>query len=599
MTRDIGFRTKLVLALFICTLMLGSITNLPAFAEEEPLVKSIVVRGNEHIDTALIQSAITKTQLDRPAIEDNILDDMHAIYDLGYFYDVRANFEQAPGGVRVVFVVDENPIVDEIIFKGASKAPVHQFISQMQVQPGDVLNVNFITEDLRKLPDWVLREYGIAVMPVDLRADEDGVVEIEIAETVIKDIKIDGNEKTRDFVIERELTIAPGDVLNMNELNRSMRNILMLGFFDEISRSFQDDPDNPNETTLTIHVKERKTGTGSAAVGYSTQDGLIGILDIAEENFLGRGQRINAYLELGGSHHVYELGFYEPYIDDQGTSLGVNVYKRGSTVSRRLLDPLEYDSETDPLTSISGRRNTYGGDISLGRRLTDNTRGRVTLRAQNNSYELDSKYSDEKYDLVKSTIDDRWYDDYNTRTIGLGLTTNTTDHPFFPTEGFKNNVQLEVGTKLLGGSSSFSKIDMEHSRYLEVRDGGYVFAVRAKGGRVLTGELEENEQFRIGGSESLRGYTRGSEGLRGDKMFLTNAEFRFPIVERVHGVVFTDWGRAWEEEEEISLTDLKNSYGLGVRLDTPLGLMRFDYGWGLDEDEKRSGAFSFGLGQTF
>jgi outer membrane protein insertion porin family len=82
-------------------------------------------------------------------------------------------------------------------------------------------------------------------------------------------------------------------------------------------------------------------------------------------------------------------------------------------------------------------------------------------------------------------------------------------------------------------------------------------------------------------------------------MLVVNAEFRFPIVERVTGVVFTDWGRAWDNDEKITLSELNNSFGLGVRLDTPLGLLRLDYGFGKDEENKRTGQFYFGVGQTF
>ncbi len=530
----------------------------------EAMVTGIEIEGNVHVDTSLIRSAITRTQVDTILTEDNVLQDLHAIYDLGYFYDASAKFDPTPGGVKVVFVVDENPIVRDIRFIGAVKAPVAEFKRQMNTQPGQVLNVNTLMEDIRRLPDWVLLEYGIALRPVDLRADDDGYIEVDIAETVIADIRLEGNEKTRDFVILRELTVEPGDILDMNEINRSLRRILMLGFFDEINRSFEDG-DSPDEQIMTIHLTERKTGSATGGIGYGTNDGWMIFGEIAEDNFFGRGQRINLSVEFSTKRKTYELGFFEPYIDASGTSLGVNVYHRISTVG-------EDEDE----------RRTTGGDVTVGRPLAEFTRGRLTLKAQNNRY---------------TGVE---FEDYNTRTIGAGITTNTTDHPFFPTEGFKNIVSLEVGTSLFGGDAVFSKMELEHSRYFEVRDGGFVFAVRGLGGRVLTGELRESELYRAGGDPRMRGYSRNDQDLVGDKMLVMNAEFRFPIIDRVQGVVFTDWGNAWRPDESISFGELKNSYGLGVRLDTPLGLLRLDYGWGLDaETETRQGQFNFGFGQTF
>ncbi len=550
------------------------------FAQDDgnaPIIKAIVVRGNNKIDTELIQTAIQKTKLENPIVEQDILDDMDAIYHLGYFYDVTANFELTPGGVKIIFSVDENPVVRDIVFKGATRIPIHEFKQQMQVRPGEVLNVNALLDDVRLLPDWVLMEYGIALRPTDLKADDDGIIEIEVAETVLKDILIDGNEKTMDHVILRELSVSPGDILDMNKINNSLRRILMLGFFDEISRSF-DDGENPDETIMTIHVTESKTGAATFGAGYSSVEGIFGFLDVAEENFMGRGQRINAYLEIGANRRVYELGFFEPYIDSQGTSLGANLYNRKAPISA-----LDGNNE-----KLEGERSTTGFDLTLGRRFGDFTTGRLTLKAQNIGYQ------------GAITGLPAYANGYNNRIIGLGLATNTTDHPFNPSEGYKNDIYIELGTSLLGGDSVFSKIELDHSRYYEVREGGYIFALRGKGGRLLSGTLEESELFRIGGSESLRGYNHGADGLTGDKMFVMNAELRFPIIDKVQGVAFTDWGKAWEDGEEINLTELLNSYGLGVRVDTPIGMLRLDYGFGYNEEEdKRQGQFYFGFGQTF
>ena len=160
---------------------------------------------------------------------------------------------------------------------------------------------------------------------------------------------------------------------------------------------------------------------------------------------------------------------------------------------------------------------------------------------------------------------------------------------------------MEFGLPILGATSSYSKVRFDHSRYFEVKDGGYVLALRGLGGRLLAGSFEDDEKFKIGGAETLRGYTYGDDKLKlkGDHMLVMNAEFRFPIIEKITGVVFTDWGTTWDQGNTLSLSDVKNSFGLGVRLDTPLGLLRLDYGFGKDETDKRVGQFYFGIGHTF
>ncbi|WP_461364064.1 BamA/OMP85 family outer membrane protein [Candidatus Darwinibacter acetoxidans] len=561
--------------------VLFSVCSAPILAQEQELgiVRLITVKGNSYIDTETIKASILKTRINEPAVEQKIIDDIRAIYDLGFFEDVQATVDPALGGVEVVFHVVENPIVRDITFSGVPGVAFKDYARDMKTQPGYILNAHDMWEDLEGLWEWVLEEYGYLIRVSALSADTDGHVHIELAQTTLKDIVIQGNEKTKDFVIERELTFDAGEPVNINQIDASLRKILMLGYFDEISREFSQE-ENPDETVLTINLKERKTGAATFGVGYSTNEGLVGFVQVADDNLLGRGQKIKASASLGQKLTSYELGFYEPYITKSGISLGVNLYRKLNPV--KTIDP-DTEEETE------SRRTTIGGDLTLGRPITEFTRGRLTFKVENSTYE--------HLKGPEAGVPE----DSKNRTVGFGLNTNTLDHPFFPTEGYNNDVYLELGTTLLGGSSAYAKLRLEHSRFFEVRDGGYVLALRGLGGRLLGGTLQDNDKFRIGGADTLRGYSYGDPALNlvGDNMLVMNAEFRFPIVEKVQGVVFTDWGTAWSQGESLRLQNLKNSFGVGVRLDTPLGLLRLDYGLGKDAENNRSGQFYFGIGQAF
>lgn len=562
-----------ILVALMAMVLLFSVASVGVSAEEKNLVKAIVVKGNSIVDTDMIKGAILKTKVNEPAVEQQILDDLRSIYDLGYFQDASASFDPALGGVQVVFHVVENPIVQDVSFSGLPQVPLGEYKKQMKTQSGYILNVHDLWEDLKELREWIGEEYGYVARVADLQADTDGHIHIELAQTKLKDIVIEGNQKTKDFVIERELTFEPGDPVNVRQIDQSLRKVLMLGFFDEISRDFSEEED-PDETVLTINLKERKTGSATFGVAFSSNDGLVGFVEAADDNFFGRGQRVNATMELGKKLHSYELGFYEPYIDKSGTSLGLSLYRRGKDVKKN-------DDEA--------KRITTGGDLTLGRPFGEFSRGRIALKMENVRYDLTAGSGSE-------------FKDYNNRTIGFGFGTNTTDHPFFPTEGYKSDAYLELGTSLFGGTSQYAKMRVEYSKFFEVKDGGYVFALRGLGGRLLAGTLEEGEKFVVGGADTLRGYSPGGNDvidLEGDHMLVMNAEFRFPIVDKVTGVLFTDWGKTWDKGESFNLSDLNNSFGLGVRLDTPLGLLRLDYGLGKDEYDARKGQFYFGIGQTF
>lgn len=545
-------------------------------AADNTLIRSITVEGNNFVDTETIKAAVVKSKINEPVSEQRLLDDLHSIYDLGYFQDAKVDLEPALGGVQVVFQVIENPIVSEIDFSGLPQVPLKEYVKRMKTQIGYILNVIDLGDDLYGLREWVAVEHGYLVRVASLEGDTEGRVFVELAPTEIKDVVIEGNEKTKDFVIERELSFKPGDLVNVQQIDASLRRVLMLGFFEEISRDFSDE-EKPDETVLTINLKERKTGSATFGVAYSRDDGLVGFIEAADDNFFGRGQRVNATMQLGKKLHSYELGFHEPYITKSGTSLGLNLYRQIS-------------GEKKGEDTFSLFKN--GGDLTLGHPVGEISRARLTLRAENNTYDYKNEDDAGLFDLPPP---------YKNRVVGLGFNTNTMDHPFNPTEGYRNDAYLEFGLPVLGGESSYSKLRFDHSRYFQVREGGYVFALRGLGGRLLSGSFENAEPFKIGGADTLRGYSYGDDkfNLQGDHMLVMNAEFRFPIIEKITGVLFTDWGTTWDQDTLFSLGDLKNSYGLGVRLDTPLGLLRLDYGFGKDETDKRSGQFYFGIGQTF
>ena len=410
---------------------MGSVS---VWAQESSLVRSIEVQGNTFIDTETIKASILKTKVDQPAVEQQILDDLRSIYDLGYFQDVSASFEPAVGGVQVVFHVVENPIVQEISFSGMTELPFGEYQKQMKTQTGFILNVHDLWEDLYGLREWIASEYGYFARIADLTADTDVRIEVELAQTTLKDVVIEGNEKTKDFVIERELSFEPGDPVNIHQVDQSLRRILMLGYFDEISRDFSEE-DDPDETVLTINLTERKTGAATFGVSYSTVDRLVGFVEAADDNFLGRGQRVNATARFGKKLQEYELGFYEPYIDKTGTSLGVNLYRR----SRQQQIVLKGETEVS-----SAQRTTNGGDLTLGRPFGEFTRGRLTFRVENNRYDDFSGPPNPSFE------------DYKNRMVGFGVNTNTSDHPFNPTEGYKNDAYLELGTRMFGGDLQYA-----------------------------------------------------------------------------------------------------------------------------------------------
>lgn len=531
-----------------------------------PLVGEIVIEGCTRVDKSVIEQAITQTKVGEPVSEEKVQSDLQAIADTGYFFDARASFAEGAKGLQVVFQVVENPVVTQVELLN-DVLPTAELQSYMSTRPGRTLNLEELRQDVKLVVEKAYEEYGIPVRVEDVVVNQSGEVRVIINETRIADIIITGNDKTKDYVIRRELKVKPGDVLDTKVLNQGLRRVLMLGHFDEVARDFQD-TDDPDRVNLVISVTERKTGVFTGGAGYSSTEGFIGYVEVADQNFLGRGERVNVRWEFGQKKNNYDIGFFEPYINENGMFMGFNVYNR---LSRDRLDKdgNEYDW------------HRTGGDVTLGQPITEHTNASVRLKIEN------SKYTNIR-EKGTSDFEDK---DGSTRTLRLQTLTNTTDHPFFPTNGIKNRLSVEMGGYFLGGDSDFTKYEADLSKYMQVGSNGQTLALRVSTG-LINGDAPLQELFYVGGSETVRGYRYGE--FIGEKSLMVNGEYRFPVMKAIHGVVFVDTGNAWERSGSMRLSDMHTGYGLGVRLDTPIGVIRIDYGIG---DE--GGRTYFSLGQTF
>lgn len=537
----------------------------PQAEEQQPSipVRAVVVRGNRYIPAERILEVIQATQVGQPLRVEDVQADLRSIYELGYFEDVRADAFEVEGGVRVVFEVWENPLLEEVRVESSYVDP-QEIRSWLQIKEGEVLNNLQLERDLMTVQERALAQYGLYLRPSRVEMEE-GVLHLEFTAAHVAEVRVTGNEKTRDYVILREITLEPGELLTRQDINRSLDRLQRLGFFQDVQVQGFDTAD-PDQVAVEFRVEERRTGSAAFGAGYSSQDGFLGYVEVSDINFLGRGQRVNAKAEFGQRRTTYDLGFYEPYLFGSTTSFGINLYNR--SYDRVFRDRPEDDYQ---------ERRT-GGDISFGRPLGEYTRGTVRFRVEN----LEVEPLGEKSTREPSSG--------STRSVTVAARTDTTDHWLNPLRGFRSRVSAEMAGHFLGGTFDFTKYEAEYSQFFQVGSNRQTIAVRALGG-LSFGEIREAaEEFRVGGTDTVRGYTYGS--MIGDRMAVFNAEYRFPISDNVHGVVFADVGTAWMNGEEDPT--FKAGYGIGARLDTPIGVLRLDYGIG-----EEGGRLHFQLGPSF
>ncbi|MCK4509125.1 MAG: outer membrane protein assembly factor BamA, partial [Desulfuromonadales bacterium] len=219
-----------------------------------------------------------------------------------------------------------------------------ELLTLLNIAPGEAFSRAKLRRGVGVVTD-VYADQGYAYANVSplTRADDETrtialMLDIEQGPQVsVERINITGNTKTRDKVVRREMRLVEGDLFNATNLKRSKARINNLGFFEavDISTSAGSDESLMN---VDVNVKERSTGTFSIGAGYSSVDGVVGQGSVTQENFLGRGWKLNLAASLGSSSTTYQLGLTDPYFLDTRWTLGGEVYqteREWSDFSRR------------------------------------------------------------------------------------------------------------------------------------------------------------------------------------------------------------------------------------------------------------------------
>lgn len=468
-----------------------------------------------------------------------------------------------------------------------------ELLSMVSLAPGDVFSRAELRSSVSAMTD-VYADDGYAYANVSplTRADDqtlliDLMMDIEQGPQVsVERINITGNAKTRDKVIRREMKLVEGDLFNATNLKRSKARINNLGFFEAVDVSTSAGSDE-SYMNVDVNVKERPTGTFSVGAGYSSVDGAVFQGSVTQENFLGRGWSMNLAASLGGESSTYQLGLTDPYFLDTRWTLGFEVYKT--------------DREWDDFS-----REAIGFAIKAGHPVGEYSRVFATYRLENK----------EIYDVspfASNTIRSQ-----EGETLSSSITTaykyNTTDNRLDPSSG----TDLEVSWKLagLGGDEKYSKY-IANSRHFFPWIWGTVFSVHGQVGYVHSlndDEVPLDEMFYLGGIYSIRGFDSREVGPRdlngdfigGDTEAYANFEYIFPIFKDIgiKGVTFFDVGNAWGDdffgEDDEPFGSWRYSAGGGIRWMSPLGPMRFEYGYNLDPRPHESDSqFDFTIGRFF
>lgn len=597
------FGHLLVVAVFTLGILLSAGAPIYAADYTGKKITAVSVTGNATVPENQIM-AVVKVKPGDTFDAEKIQQDMRSVYELGSFFDVVANFSEVPEGVKVIYTVMENPALKDVVIKGNTKVSTDKLKSMITAKPGAVLNSKTLNDDARAMEQYYHDQGYILARVSDVGMSPGGVLTVTVNEGTLEGVLIKGNQKTRTNVITREIKLKPGEPFNVKDAKRSMQKVYNTGYFEDVNMKLNPGRE-PNGVVLEADVVEQKTGTFTVGGGYSQADGLIGIIELGDTNYKGTGDKVKVHYEFGGkdSAHNYILSYNKPWLDDKQTSVGFSVFNT------------TYQYNDYGLAEVGGKnsdiRSTYdrqarGFTVSLGRPQGDTIQNNIIFKREKDT---DVDYVSGPVDYLKSaanqadastlgqgyqfmTMHPDWLKQNFglTQSVTLQRVYDTRDNVFAPTEGRRVGLTTEFAGRFIGGDFNYNKYTFDASQYLKVGN-QHVVALRLQGG-YGTGDLPDASKFAVGGIDSLRGYD--DLEFKGSKMVTATAEYRFPIVKKVQGVVFTDIGNAWDDNASNNQMHLKSSVGVGVNVNTPLGPIRLDYARG-----DQGGKVEFGFGGQF
>ncbi|MBL7081501.1 MAG: outer membrane protein assembly factor BamA [Candidatus Omnitrophica bacterium] len=584
-------------------------------------IKKIYIEGNNAFrDKRILRIMKTKRAwfFGRGILREEVLEEdmerirsfyqSHGFSDLVVDYLIKAD-PKRPNLLYISVVIQEG----EQYFVGKIKIEGNKAITEAQIRekisvclPGKIFSNEGIKQDKFSILGLYFDQGYISANVREITSLDPSTGQVNITYNIeefemiyVNKIKIRGNIKTKDVVIRRELRIFPGDEFNGENLRRSRERLTNLGFFEEISFDTQA-TDIADQRDLIVEVKETKTGMFSFGGGYSTVDEFIGFIEIEQKNFdwknwpyfTGDGQNLRLRAEMGTVNENFNLSFTEPWLFDYPVSFGFDAYR------------VSHDREGDVGWGYDEKRT--GSGIRLGKELSEHVRGRFN-------------YCFERVKIgdVLSTASTDLKDEEGTNdisSIGLGLTYDSRDNVFNPRKGILAGCDFTLAGGPVGGDKDFFRIQTNTSKFFPLFRGSSL-EMRARTGFVADYHGQDvpiYERFFAGGAYTIRGYEERTVGpfdrdskdpLGGRSMFIGNIEYTYPVFEFLRLATFYDTGNVWEKIGDFGKKGFKNAVGLGLRLKTPIGPIRLDYGIPLNiqpgEERKKSGRVHFSMSHGF
>ena len=577
-------------------------------------IQEIEIYGNNLLDTNYIKQQLS-SKVGEQYVRSEVSNDLRKLYSTGYF---TQNLRALPikiddNNVKLRIILEENPPIAGFNLVGVNsikKDEVMQILNEYKGLPQNILNINKAIEEIQDL--YSNKGYILARVS-KVSDDPDGYVNILVDEGIIGDIIVDGNNKTRDFIVKRNIFLQPGSVYNENTMRSDILRLMGTSAFKDVQRELKKD----EETGLYdvyIALEEQRTGKISLGVGIDSASGFFGSVGFGENNFRGLGQKLNLNLLAGTgilmndssvakkANLQGEISFLEPMFKRENQSLMVRGFAR------------YYGSYQVPL-AIERR---LGGEFTLSRRFSTykNLSGSIAFGVEDvHLSEGDFSKISEKYRLANMDIAQRSKELEGGFYVKItpALTYDTRDSVINARRGLLARITFEENIAISG--STFGKLGGMVRKFLPVGKKSS-FVVTAKAGGKIHGNMPDFAGYSLGGPYTIRGFNISEVGV-GTGYMMGSVEYRAPIpfIDRLTSnsflnnlrlAAFVDAGTLFDRTTGSRVYD-KPGYaitaGVGLRVFIPgLGPINLDYGIPLTNTQgmkRSSGFFTFGMGEMY
>ncbi|MCK4966218.1 BamA/TamA family outer membrane protein, partial [bacterium] len=492
---------------------------------------------------------------------------LEKIFQSGYFSDVYAVI--SPSEKSVVFYLEENPVIKNILINGNNIISDEEILSVMSNKEKSLFNSRFWADgyyDIIKL--YRNNKYSLAYIESVEFNKSDNTLTIEINEGIINTIKIEGNYKTKKHVIIREFPLKEGEIFNLEKAGQGITNIFSTGLFERVYLNIS--RGNPHPDVI-INLIEKRYTISKFGVRYDIERTTRGLVELNYDNTFGIGAKSLLQMQYGRDNQSVLLKLRADRIFKTYLTYDFSIY---------------YKKDKNFLTFPFGPHGTYtdtrrGGIFSLGMQME--RFGTMTL-----------EFRTENLDIISQPLP-QFNESLDLRTIELRSTVDTQDKYPFPNNGSLYKISYESAVRILGGKVSYSKIYFTSEFYQTIKNNFTIHPRIALG--ISDKTLPFAERFRFGGDKSFYG-VKDNE-LHGRTMFYGSFEARIkiPVIKLFDTYISGryDVGGLFESYENITLKEFRHCIGGGIAFDIPFIPTEISYGRISDGE----GRFYFSIGHRF